>query len=364
MDSRNQFAGIFGLNPGSTVDYIKNIIANNADVFYGVPSIINTQGQRISPVILPYLVQVTASPAVGGAVTGYGTYGYGNNITVTATPRNSYRFGNWTEGLNVVSTSSAYTFAVTGERKLKANFSEIVSPFPTRGELTKRFVEMFNLVYYGDHKAILAQIVDVDENHEYAHYISTMIGLGYISCYPDMSFQPYSTVTRAEYAALVMNVLGYDYTKNYEIEIKDIKGHWAELPACAAVCYGYMVLDEKGNFYPNNNMTREMIILPQTEWKFWEPKHNVEPDKVWTIKFNKILDIETIKGKNILVTGQNGNIIPLFFYQRQQDIDKVIYIIPIENYCSGQTYTLWIKDLKAEDGSLLSKNVKMEFSVK
>ncbi len=38
--------------------------------------------------------------------------------------------------------------------------------------------------------------------------------------------------------------------------------------------------------------------------------------------------------------------------------------IPAKNYQSGHIYILWIKGLKAEDGSLLDKNVKMKFTIK
>lgn len=108
----------------------------------------------------------------------------------------------------------------------------------------------------------------------------------------------------------------------------------------------------------------DITIKDQTEWDLWEPKYDIAPDKVWTVEFNKVLALETIKEKNIYVTDQNDQIMPMFYYQKQQDIDKIIYIVPVKDYQSGGTYTLWIKDLKAEDGSILNKNVKMEFRIK
>ncbi len=69
-----------------------------------------------------YTVNVSANPTIGGSVTGGGTYNQGQSCTVTATPNAGYTFTNWTENGNVVSTNRNYTFTVTGNRTLVANF--------------------------------------------------------------------------------------------------------------------------------------------------------------------------------------------------------------------------------------------------
>ena len=69
-----------------------------------------------------YTVNVSANPTEGGTVTGSGTYQQGASCTVTATANNGYTFVNWTEGTNVVSTQADYTFNVTANRNLVANF--------------------------------------------------------------------------------------------------------------------------------------------------------------------------------------------------------------------------------------------------
>ena len=70
-----------------------------------------------------YMVTVTASPAEGGTVNGGGNYQEGQNCTVTAAPNSGYNFINWTENGNEVSTDASYTFTVTGNRALVANFT-------------------------------------------------------------------------------------------------------------------------------------------------------------------------------------------------------------------------------------------------
>lgn len=76
-----------------------------------------------------YNVAVSANPTNGGTVTGGGTFTYGQNCTVTATPANGYTFINWTENGSFVSSSASYTFSVTANRNLVAHFT--ANPQPT-----------------------------------------------------------------------------------------------------------------------------------------------------------------------------------------------------------------------------------------
>ena len=69
-----------------------------------------------------YTINVSANPTNGGTVTGGGNYQVGQSCTVTATANNGFTFTNWTENGNVVSTNRNYTFTVTGNRTLVANF--------------------------------------------------------------------------------------------------------------------------------------------------------------------------------------------------------------------------------------------------
>ena len=58
----------------------------------------------------------------GGTVAGGGTFASGSSDTVTATLNNGYKFASWTENGTVVSTAASYTFKLTGNRNLVANF--------------------------------------------------------------------------------------------------------------------------------------------------------------------------------------------------------------------------------------------------
>lgn len=68
---------------------------------------------------------IVVNASTGGTVSGGGSTEWGATMTVTATPDTGYIFENWTEGGNVVSTSSSYPFTVDGDRTLVANFTAV-----------------------------------------------------------------------------------------------------------------------------------------------------------------------------------------------------------------------------------------------
>ena len=53
-----------------------------------------------------------------------GNFNYGETCLVTATPNTGYYFAGWTENGTLVSTSVSYSFTVTSDRDLEANFTE------------------------------------------------------------------------------------------------------------------------------------------------------------------------------------------------------------------------------------------------
>lgn len=69
-----------------------------------------------------YTVTVQANPAAGGTVTGGGVIVENETCTVTATANAHYTFINWTVGSTVVSTNTSYSFVVTEDVTLVANF--------------------------------------------------------------------------------------------------------------------------------------------------------------------------------------------------------------------------------------------------
>ena len=98
-----------------------NVVSTNASYTFTVNAnrtlVANFQAQPQT-----YTINVSASPMLGGVVTGGGTYQQGQSCTVNATANNGYTFTNWTENGNVVSSNASYTFTVNANRTLVANF--------------------------------------------------------------------------------------------------------------------------------------------------------------------------------------------------------------------------------------------------
>ena len=98
-----------------------NVVSTNANYTFTVT------GNRTlvaNFTVQSYTISVSANPVLGGTVSGGGTYQQGQSCTVHATPNTGYTFTNWTENGNVVSTNANYTFTVTGNRTLVANFTQ------------------------------------------------------------------------------------------------------------------------------------------------------------------------------------------------------------------------------------------------
>ncbi len=80
---------------------------------------------NFAPDVVQWTLATSAAPVAGGTSTGDGLYNDGANATVIATPNAGYSFTNWTEGAAIVSSTASYTFTVTADKVLVANFSVI-----------------------------------------------------------------------------------------------------------------------------------------------------------------------------------------------------------------------------------------------
>jgi hypothetical protein len=95
-----------------------------------------------------WTVAATASPSDGGTVTGAGAFPPGATRTVVAAPQNGSIFNNWTENGLAVSTAAAYTFTLTADRNLVANF--------VRGNFSP-VAGTYNGLFYGEVNGVSQQ---------------------------------------------------------------------------------------------------------------------------------------------------------------------------------------------------------------
>jgi hypothetical protein len=72
--------------------------------------------------VIQYDISATANPLEGGTIAGNGIYVENTLCTLTATEETNYDFVNWTENNVEVSTEPTYSFTVSGNRNLVANF--------------------------------------------------------------------------------------------------------------------------------------------------------------------------------------------------------------------------------------------------
>lgn len=70
-----------------------------------------------------FTVALSSSPPEGGNTSGGGPKNAGASASVNAIANSGYTFVNWTEGNVIVSTLASYTFVVTGNKTLVANFT-------------------------------------------------------------------------------------------------------------------------------------------------------------------------------------------------------------------------------------------------
>ena len=71
-----------------------------------------------------FTISASASPSVGGSVSGAGSYNYGSTCTLIATPATGYSFVRWTKNGNQVSTNPSFSFTVTGNASYVAVFEQ------------------------------------------------------------------------------------------------------------------------------------------------------------------------------------------------------------------------------------------------
>ena len=102
----------------NTTYYVRAYATNSAGTAYG--SEVSFTTSQANPT---YTITVSANPSMAGSVSGGGSYQQGQSCTVTATATSGYTFVRWTENGTQVSTNASYTFTVTSNRTLVANFN-------------------------------------------------------------------------------------------------------------------------------------------------------------------------------------------------------------------------------------------------
>ncbi|MFF2093039.1 carboxypeptidase regulatory-like domain-containing protein [Paenibacillus sp. NPDC058174] len=101
---------------------------------------------------------------------------------------------------------------------------------------------------------------DVKANSWSASAIELAAKIGFVSGYEDGTFQGDASVTRAEFASMLVKALGIESTGDASFE--DTQGHWAASAINALKVNGIIGGYKDGSFKPNNEITRaEMVAI-------------------------------------------------------------------------------------------------------
>jgi len=144
-----------------------------------------------------YDITATANPEEGGLVEGADTYEYGTECLLTAIAYEGYEFVSWTENGFVVSTEAEYTFTVTGDRDLVANFE-------VQGPITNHWTPVYEGLY--SQTSVIIAVIQIDGIEQH----SNMLELG-VFCGEECRGTAIATLFEPTQRHLVyMNVYGED----------------------------------------------------------------------------------------------------------------------------------------------------------
>lgn len=124
----------------------------------------------------------------------------------------------------------------------------------TRAEFAAMLVRALGLASEGD-----SEFIDT-QGHWAANAIAALQTIDIAKGYSDGTFKPDQSITRAEIAAMLSGIMNTTFVRNDKF--KDIKGHWAEAEISTLADMGIVKGTPEGVFKPNANATRyESLIM-------------------------------------------------------------------------------------------------------
>lgn len=140
-----------------------------------------------------------------------------------------------------------------------------------------------------------ADIADTD----YEEAIETLIALGVIDGYDDGSFKPEKTVTRAEMAKLMVQLLGYgNLTAGQKSNFTDTQGHWADAWISIAAGRGIVVGTGNGKFDPERTVSYDEVLTMLVRGLGYTDSCNELKNMTWPTNF-KVKAAELNITKNV-----------------------------------------------------------------
>lgn len=112
-----------------------------------------------------------------------------------------------------------------------------------------------------------ATFIDVPKTHWAAKYIGFVVEKGLFNGYPDKTFKPDDYITRAEFAAVIYNLLAPKEIDVKGFDFKDMADHWAKKYIDYLSSNNYVKGFENGYFMPDDLVSRSqcVAIINRTE---------------------------------------------------------------------------------------------------
>ncbi len=127
----------------------------------------------------------------------------------------------------------------------------------TRAEVATIFFRLLSDASREEFWSTVNSYGDVTADEWYNNAVSTLSNAGVISGYPDGTFRPDAPITRAEMAKIIALFAKLDKSEN---RFNDIAGHWAEAYIRLAAGNGWLAGYPDGSFRPQQSITRAETV--------------------------------------------------------------------------------------------------------
>ncbi len=99
------------------------------------------------------------------------------------------------------------------------------------------------------------------EGHWSVAFVESLVSKGFISGFPDGTFQPATPITRAQYAAVITKTFQLPESNQLD-RFKDVKSNfWAAKAIASAAENGFLTGFPNGTFRPENNLTKIQALV-------------------------------------------------------------------------------------------------------
>ncbi len=160
------------------------------------------------------------------------------------------------KGIEVTSYSASYS-----DKTIKIFYKESDNTNKNTIDIdTRSFVGPIRVVLYNVEQSEDTPFTDI-KGIESELYIRHLHDMGLLNGDGDGNFRPGSTITRAEFFAMMVRALGYELVEEGETLFTDIDGHWGKKEILTAIKYGLVKGNGDGTIKPNDKVTIGQVAL-------------------------------------------------------------------------------------------------------